>query len=90
MGQESGDTLFEFPCQFPIKVMAVSTADVKGIVSEALKAAKVDLQKVEMDVRVSAKGTYQSLTAIFSAESKAQLDGIYQALSAHPDVKMVL
>ncbi len=90
MAQQQLETLFEFPCTFPIKVMASTTVDLKPIVTNALTAVGIALTGVEMDVRASTKGNYISLTAIFEAQSKEQLDALYQSLSQHPDVKMVL
>lgn len=90
MAQQQLETLFEFPCQFPIKVMATKDADLKAIVSEALKKVGVKTENVKFDLRSSQGGNYNSLTTTFEATSKNQLDELYMALTAHPEVKMVL
>ena len=41
-------------------------------------------------MRESSSGKYQSLTMTVNAASKAQLDRIYQDLTGHPLVKVVL
>lgn len=90
MSQQQLETLFEFPCQFPIKVMAAKEADLKAIVTESLKQAGVSTEGIKFDVRESQSGTYLSLTATFEATSKKKLDELYQALTGHPEVKIVL
>jgi putative lipoic acid-binding regulatory protein len=43
-----------------------------------------------MEVRPSGKGNYTGLTCTGLATSRAQLDDLYRALSAHPMVKIVM
>ena len=84
------DSLIEYPSLFPIKVM--------GLRSEALVpelsaiAARFDPQFDPrlVELRPSSKGTYLSVTLTVTATSRAQLDGLYQAFTAHPLVKVVL
>ncbi|MDQ6980774.1 MAG: DUF493 domain-containing protein, partial [Ghiorsea sp.] len=38
----------------------------------------------------SKTGKYIALTITFTAQSKAELDKLYQEINAHPDVKMTL
>ena len=84
------ETLIEFPCEFPIKVMGETHAD---FTSEIIKAIQIvipnfDVSKIEM--RGSSGGKYISLTCMVYVTSKPQLDNIYRALSSHPMVKVVL
>lgn len=84
------DTLLEFPCEFPIKVMG-ETRDgfAEAVVAVvACHAPGFDATRVEM--RPSSTGKYLSLTCTVTATSKAQLDDLYRALTAHPMVKVVL
>jgi putative lipoic acid-binding regulatory protein len=53
-----------------------------------MHAPDLDLNTVE--VRQSRTGKYLSLTVTIRAQSRAQLDAIYLALTAHPMVKVVL
>jgi len=41
-------------------------------------------------VRNSRAGRYQSVTVTVNARDRAQLDAIYQDLSGHPRIKLVL
>jgi len=88
----NSETLFEFPCTFPIKVMGEKTENLKKIVYEILLAhlADADHETIFINERESTGGKYLSITAKFKADSKDQLNAIYQALSNHEAVKMVL
>ena len=89
MASES-ETLLEFPCDFPLKVMgATRDGFAQAIVEVVLKhAPDFDAAKVEM--RPSKAGNYLSLTCVIRATSKPQLDALYRELTAHPWVKIVL
>lgn len=49
-----------------------------------------DFDAATMSVRASKNGTYLSITCTIRATSRAQLDALYQALSGHPSVAVVL
>ncbi len=89
MSNGSDETLLEFPVAFPIKAMGrESTAFRQAVIETVAQHARFH---PEDDVRVqaSAKGNFVSITVTFTAESKAQLDTIYQALTSHELVLMV-
>lgn len=90
MAQQQLETLFEFPCSFPIKVMGLATENLAEIVKEALRQVNVEAENVKLEFRNSSGGQYASVTAIFEATSKAQLDQLYQLLTGHPAIKIVL
>ncbi len=90
MAQQQLETLFEFPCQFPIKAMAAKDVALTDIVHAALAEVGVQADQVDLQTRESSGGNFVSVTATFTAESKDQLDKLYQILSTHPEVKMVL
>jgi putative lipoic acid-binding regulatory protein len=84
------DTLLEFPCAFPIKIMGANQAGyAQAILAVVLRHAP-DFDAAGMEMRLSSKGAYLSLTCTVRATSKAQLDALYRELSAHPMVKVVL
>ncbi|MCL2161540.1 MAG: DUF493 domain-containing protein [Betaproteobacteria bacterium] len=83
-------TLIEYPCDFPIKIMGAS-AD--GFAQEMLAIVlrhAPDFDPAAVQMRISGKGNYLSLTCTLRAHSQAQLDALYRELSAHPLVKVVL
>ncbi|MBA4143124.1 MAG: DUF493 domain-containing protein [Nitrosospira sp.] len=49
-----------------------------------------DFDETSVEVRISRKNTYLSLTCTIRAVSRAQLDALYQDLCDHPSVVMVL
>jgi len=83
-------SLIEYPSEFPIKVMG---ARVEGFVEAIVEVARgfdpqFDATRVEL--RPSSAGNYLGITLVVTATSREQLDALYQALTSHPMVKVVL
>lgn len=87
---EQQDTLLEFPCAFPLKIMGLSSDALAQTVLEIVRRHAPDFDGATMEMRASSGGKYVSLTCTINATSKAQLDGLYRELSGHPLVKVVL
>jgi len=88
---ESGrQTLLEFPCDFPIKVMGARVDGFAQAVLEVVLRHAPDFDAATMEMRPSSKGNYLSVTCTFRAVSQLQVDTIYRELTAHPMVKVVL
>lgn len=84
------DTLFKFPCKFPIKVMGDMDETLEDFVRNCITAQIQDKKSLVINTRQSSGGNYLSITATFIAHSKAELDALYEQLSAHDKIKMVL
>jgi putative lipoic acid-binding regulatory protein len=84
------ETLLEFPCQFPIKVMGKNTENFDAIVLEIIRRHVGDIQDGAITRRPSKEGSYTSVTVMIEATSLEQLDAIYQSLTDSPDVLMAL
>jgi len=84
------DTLFEFPCRFPIKAMGKNSGDLELVVVDIVYRHAPDTQNHEVNVKPSKDGNYLSVTVTIEASSKKQLDAIYQDLEDHPHVLMAL
>ncbi len=84
------ETLIEFPCDFPIKVMGASREGFAQAIVEVVARHAPEFDAAAMDMRPSSAGTYLSLTCTVRATSKAQLDALYRDLTGHPWVKIVL
>ena len=84
------ETLFEFPCQFPIKAMGKADVELDLIVIEIVRRHAPDLAENAMTSRPSKDGNFMAITVIIEASSKKQLDAIYQDLTDHPHVLMAL
>lgn len=87
---ESTETLLEFPCAFPLKIMGLASDGLAQAVLAVVLRHAPDYDGATMEMRASSGGKYLSLTCTINAQSKAQLDALYRELSAHPLVKVVL
>ena len=85
-----GETLLEFPCAFPLKVMGLAGEELAQAVLEVVLRHAPDYDGSTMEMRASSSGKYLSLTCTIQATSKPQLDALYRELSSHPLVKIVL
>lgn len=84
------ETLIEFPCDFPIKVMGEAREDFAEIIVALIQEHLPDFNAERVEMRASSGGRYISLTCTVSVTSKPQLDDIYRVLTAHPTVLVVL
>ena len=87
---DNENTLLEFPCQFPIKVMGKSSDDFKLHVLSLLKPHCPEITEEDLSTRQSKGKNFIAITANINAQNQAQLDSIYQALTADPRVVMAL
>jgi len=81
MMSEPTPTLLEFPCSFPVKAMGRATDDFESLVSELILEHASLVEGEPIQSRPSKDGNYVSITAVIEAESQAQLDAIYLALT---------
>lgn len=84
------DSLIDYPCDFPIKVMGLSQQGFTQAVMEVVVRHDPDFSTASMQMRSSSAARYVSLTCTVRAVSREQLDALYQELCDHPMVVMVL
>ena len=84
------ETLIEFPCDFPIKVMGETHADFTSEIIKTIQQVAPDFDTSKIEMRGSSGGKYISLTCTVFVTSKSQLDNIYRALTSHAMVKVAL
>lgn len=84
------ETLLEFPCDFPLKIMGEARENFAEAIVEIVQQHAPNFDTARMEMRASSGGKYLSLTCTVTATSKLQLDDLYRALTAHPWVKVVL
>ena len=84
------ETLIEFPCDFPIKVMGETNNDFSSEIIKTIQDQLPSFDATKIELRGSTGGKYISLTCTVHVTSKPQLDDIYRALTAHPMVKFAL
>ena len=90
MRKTDEDTIMEFPCQFPIKVMGIASDNFNIIVTNIIKKHVSNLSENSVRSRYSQEGNYVSITVTIEAESRQQLDNIYFDLTEHKKVLMAL
>ena len=84
------ETLIEFPCMFPIKVMGEVHDEFTSTVIKIIKLKNKDFDPSTIEMKGSSEGRYISLTCFVYVTSKPELDDIYRSLSTHPMIKVVL
>ena len=84
------ETLLEFPCTFPIKVMGDNHPDFETTVVEIVRRHAPDLEETAITRRPSKGNKFLAVTLTITARSKPQLDAIYLELTACSLVKMAL
>ncbi len=84
------DSLIQYPCDFPIKIMGKAQPGFTQAMLLIVKTHAHDFNETTLEVRTSKNGAYLSLTCTIRAQSRTQLDTLYQALHGHPMVSMLL
>ncbi len=86
----SDETLLEFPCDFPIKIMGKTQEGFAEAMVEIVLRHAPDFDAATVEMRASKGGNYLSLTCTVRATSKEQLDALYREITGHPMVSMAL
>ncbi|MCP4077096.1 MAG: DUF493 domain-containing protein [Gammaproteobacteria bacterium] len=89
-GEQAINEVMEFPCEFPLKVFGLSKPEFEQIVIELVSVHCPPSTRFQVKKNESKKGKYQSLTVTFTAQSRAQMDAIYQSLTDSEHVVMSL
>ena len=84
------ETLLQYPCDFPIKILGQTRAGFAQAVLEIVRRHAPDFDGGTMSMKTSKRGKYLSVTCVIRATSREQLDALYQELCDHPMVVMVL
>lgn len=80
----------EFPTPFPVKAMGKPSENLDSVLLECFEQLGVELAQTKLQQAQSSTGKFVSVTAIITAQSRQQLDDIYDYLAAHPAVLMTL
>ncbi len=84
------DKIWQFPCEFPLKVVGKTSPEFEIFVLSVIRKHVPDLAENAISSRTSKDGHYLAITIIIQATSKEQLDAIYIDLSANELVLMAL
>lgn len=90
MSSPTTDSLIEYPCRFPIKVMGAHHPDFVNVIAAVARDFEPDFDASSITVTPSKGGNYLGLTLRVWVTDRAQLDALYIALTGHPMVKVVL
>jgi len=86
----SDESLIEFPCDFPIKIMGDNCDEFEAEIIRIVRQHVPDLGEAAIRQRQSGKGNYLAITVTIRAQSQSHLDALYRELTACELAKMVL
>jgi len=84
------DSLIDYPCAFPIKVMGRKVDGFVHTLTEIALRHDAGFDAATIELRDSKAGNYLGVTLTVQAVSRDQLDALYRELTSHPLVKVVL
>ena len=84
------ESLMEFPCNFPIKVIGINSPTLKTDVETIARKHFPETSGESITSQTSEKSNYIAITVTVHSLAQASLDALYQELTQHPDIKMVL
>ena len=84
------ETLLEFPCVFPLKVIGKNVVEFEDEVFTIVQKHVPDVERQYIRRRPSAGNKYLALTVTFVADSQVQLDELYLELNRHELVLVTL
>ncbi len=90
MSDAPDESLLEFPCRFPIKMMGRDNERFRKAAMELVELHTGRLPAGSITEASSSNGNFVSITVTIEARSQQQLDDIYQALSDHEEVLVAL
>lgn len=86
----SDQSLLEFPCDFPVKIMGRESAAFRSLAREMVERHVGPVNDNCVQSSLSRNGSFVSVTITVHAQNQLQLDNIYREVSAHVDVLMAL
>ena len=84
------ETLLEFPCDFPIKIMGRESAEFRALARSLVEKHTGPLADDAIYTTLSRNDSFVSVTITVNAQSQQQLDDIYHEITSHDDVLMAL
>lgn len=87
---EEADSVIEFPCEFPIKVVGREAADFDAHVRSIVEGNVAPPDLIGLRRRESRTDRFVSITVTIRATSRIQLDTLYRELSGDERILFVL
>ncbi len=82
--------IMTFPCEFHVKAMGKMAPDFVDHVAAIVRRHAPEFPEEAVSSRASAGGNYTSVTIMIFAQSRAQLEAIYQDFHADERVMYVI
>ncbi len=86
----NSQTLMEFPCNFPLKIMGMHTDDFRSLVLGIVQRHMGTIDESSIEERPSKNGKYLGLTVTVVPQSQEQLDNLYRELTSCDKVLVAL
>ena len=87
---KDGFDAIEYPLDFSFKAVCDKTEGIQNIVKQAIISVVAEKKIKQTSLKESSAGRYVSITIVVGLVDRQQLEGIYGALSACPEVRMTL
>jgi len=87
---EESKPVLQFPCDFPLKVIGHNTDDFENFVIEIVRRHVQSRDVAVVNTKPSSGGKYLSVSIKFIADSREQMDALYEELSHHERVIWIL
>lgn len=84
------EDILQFPCEFPLKIIGRNEDDFERFAFEFVRDFVPTLNQEMVSCRLSGEGKYISISMTFIAESREQVDAIYQAMTGHERILFAL
>ena len=84
------ESLLEFPCEFPIKMMGRDEPEFHATARALVEKHTGPVDDSAVQTALSRNGRFVSITVTINAQSKQQLDDVYRDVTSHDDVLMAL
>lgn len=88
--QPAQESLIQYPCHFPIKVMGAALPEFEQCVFDIILRHAPDTSQDAFQKRFSNGARYLAITVVVEAQNREQLDSIYNELTACELVVMAL
>lgn len=84
------ESLMEYPCEFTIKTMGYANIEFDLIAAEIVRRHAPDMGEGAVKTKLSKTNKYMSVSITITAQSREQMDAIYQDLHDNEHVLMSL
>ena len=87
---KDGFDLIEYPCDFVFKAMCYTSEKIEQNVCRIIRNSLNETAVLGYESRPSRTGKYCSVSVTARLQTREELEAVYQALSAAPEVVMTL